>query len=72
MPAAPESWFFAAVPLVVLGIEAGWYMLVALAFSAEHPRRLYLRAKRWIDRAVAAAMGLLGLRLLGEAAKDVT
>ncbi|AHG47682.1 threonine transporter [Rhizobium leguminosarum bv. trifolii CB782] len=53
-----------ALPLGVFAVEAGWYSIVALAFSARHPRRLYLAAKSWIDRAAGAVMGSLGLRLI--------
>lgn len=53
-----------ALPLGVFAVEAGWYAIVALAFSARHPRRLYLAAKRWIDRAAGAVMAGLGLRLI--------
>ncbi|MBB2698716.1 LysE family translocator [Rhizobium phaseoli] len=53
-----------ALPLGVFAVEAGWYSIVALAFSARRPRRFYLAAKSWIDRAAGAVMGGLGLRLI--------
>lgn len=53
-----------ALPLGVFAVEAGWYSIVALAFSARHPRRLYLAAKHWIDRTAGAVMAGLGLRLI--------
>ncbi len=53
-----------ALPVGVFAVEAGWYAVVALAFSAQHPRRLYLAAKAWIDRAAGAVMAGLGLRLI--------
>ncbi|MBB5665828.1 threonine/homoserine/homoserine lactone efflux protein [Rhizobium leguminosarum] len=53
-----------ALPLGVFAVEAGWYSIVALAFSARHPRQLYLAAKSWIDRTAGAVMGGLGLRLI--------
>ncbi|KPH09756.1 LysE family translocator [Rhizobium acidisoli] len=53
-----------ALPLGVFAVEAGWYSIVALAFSARHPRRLYLAAKSWIDWTAGAVMGGLGLRLI--------
>ncbi|WP_454853334.1 LysE family translocator [Rhizobium binxianense] len=53
-----------ALPLGVFAVEAGWYTLVALTFSSHHPRRLYLAAKTWIDRAAGAVMAGLGLRLI--------
>jgi threonine/homoserine/homoserine lactone efflux protein len=53
-----------ALPLGVFAVEAGWYSIVAFAFSARHPRRLYLAAKSWIDRTAGAVMAGLGLRLI--------
>jgi len=45
-------------------IEAGWYMIVAVALSSSAPRKVYARSKRWIDRVAAGVMGLLGLKLV--------
>jgi threonine/homoserine/homoserine lactone efflux protein len=55
---------FVAIPLGVFAVEAGWYTIVALAFSARHPRLIYLAAKKWIDRAAGAVMAGLGLQLV--------
>lgn len=67
LPADPPGWLLAAVPPSVFVIEAGWYALVALAFSAGRPRAAYLRSKSWIDRIAAAAIGALGVRLIADA-----
>lgn len=67
LPADPPGWLLVAVPPSVFVIEAGWYALVALAFSAGRPRAAYLRSKRWIDRIAAAAIGALGVRLIADA-----
>jgi threonine/homoserine/homoserine lactone efflux protein len=56
------------LPPLIFMIEAGWYSLVAFLFSANQPRRAYLRSKRWVDRAAGTMMGLLGLKLVIEAA----
>ena len=69
MPPAPPLWFFLALPPLLFLIEAGWYAVVALAFSAGGPRAAYLRAKTWIDRLAGMVMAGLGLRLLYEAAR---
>lgn len=53
-----------AVPIGVFAVEAGWYTVVALAFSAKHPRRLYLAAKTWIDRLAGTVMAGLGVQLI--------
>ena len=64
LPRAVPLDLMIALPLGVCAVEAGWYSIVALAFSARHPRRLYLAAKSWIDRTAGAVMGGLGLRLI--------
>ncbi|WP_431321027.1 LysE family translocator [Rhizobium sp. YTU87027] len=53
-----------AVPIGVFAVEAGWYTVVALVFSAKHPRRLYLAAKTWIDRLAGTVMAGLGAQLV--------
>ncbi len=69
LPPAPPAWIYAALPAAILGIECGWYAIVALAFSAERPRAAYLRSKTWLDRAAGAVMGMLGVRLLADSAR---
>ncbi|HEX7968132.1 MAG TPA: LysE family transporter [Stellaceae bacterium] len=69
LPAAPPAWIFVALPPMILLIEAGWYAIVAVAFSTDRPRAAYLRGKRWIDRAAGSVMGALGLRLMIETAR---
>ncbi len=44
-----SAWAIFALPIGVFAVEAGWYTIVALAFSARRPRRLYLAAKT-LDR----------------------
>ena len=67
MPADPPFWLFASLPPAIFLIEAGWYAIVAAAFSAGSPRGAYLRSKHWIDRVAAAAIGVLGARLVADA-----
>lgn len=67
LPAAPPLWVLLALPPLIFLQETLWYAVVALAFSSNRPRALYLGAKGWIDRAAAALIGLLGLRLVYEA-----
>lgn len=59
-----------AVPIGVFAVEAGWYTVVALAFSAKHPRRLYLAAKTWIDRLAGTVMAGLGVQLVTSGLAD--
>ncbi|ABC24506.1 LysE family translocator [Rhodospirillum rubrum] len=67
LPAHPPFWMLAALPPLICVVEASWYVLVALAFSANRPRALYLSSKRRIDRCAGAVMGALGARLVAEA-----
>lgn len=64
LPQHPPLWCYFALPPLVFAIETGWYTVVALSFSSQRPRDLYLRAKRWIDRIAAGAIAALGLRLI--------
>lgn len=66
LPADPEVWMLVALAPALFAVEAGWYLAVALVFSAHGPRRAYARAKRWIDRIAGAVMAGLGARLAGE------
>ncbi len=67
LPAYLPMWSGAVLLLSVFTIEAGWYIIVAMTFSAKKPRSVYLNSKRWIDRAAGSAMGALGLRLVYDA-----
>jgi threonine/homoserine/homoserine lactone efflux protein len=64
LPQHPPLWCYFALPPLVFAIEAGWYTVVAISFSSQRPREMYLRAKRWIDRVAAGAIAALGLRLI--------
>ncbi|HYH38333.1 MAG TPA: LysE family transporter [Azospirillum sp.] len=69
LPADPPLWVSAVLPPAIFAIEAGWYALVAVAFSAGRPRAAYLRSKAWIDRAAGAVMAALGVRLMVDAVR---
>jgi threonine/homoserine/homoserine lactone efflux protein len=64
LPQHPPVWCYFVLPPLVFAVEAGWYTVVALCFSSRHPRDVYLRAKKWIDRIAAGAIAALGLRLI--------
>jgi threonine/homoserine/homoserine lactone efflux protein len=51
---------------MVFCIEAGWYSIVAVAFSSNRPRAIYIGLKRWIDRLAGVVIGVLGIRLIAE------
>jgi threonine/homoserine/homoserine lactone efflux protein len=64
LPQHPPLWCYIVLPPMVFAIEAGWYTIVALGFSSERPREMYLRAKKWIDRIASSVIAALGLRLV--------
>jgi threonine/homoserine/homoserine lactone efflux protein len=64
LPASPSTWLYALLPVGIFAVEAGWYTIVAYAFSAPRPRAAYLRSKTLIDRIAASVLGALGLRLI--------
>lgn len=66
MPQNPPVAVVLALPPIIFLIEASWYAVVALAFSAPRSQRAYLSGKLWIDRLAGAVIGALGLRLIGE------
>ena len=67
LPASPSMAFNLSVAAMVFSIEAGWYVVVALALSANGPRGVYLRYKSWIDRVAGGVMVALGLKLVSAA-----
>jgi threonine/homoserine/homoserine lactone efflux protein len=69
LPAPAPPWLMVALPPTVFVLEAGWYAIVALSFSAARPRALYGRAKRVIDRVAGAVMAALGVRLIVDIAR---
>jgi threonine/homoserine/homoserine lactone efflux protein len=64
LPQQPPLWCYVVLPPMVFAIETGWYTIVALGFSSERPRDMYLRAKKWIDRIASSVIAALGLRLV--------
>jgi threonine/homoserine/homoserine lactone efflux protein len=69
LPAQPPLWMCLALPPLILLVEAGWYAVVAVAFSSARPRAAYLRSKRWIDRLAGSVLGALGVRLIMDAGR---
>lgn len=71
LPNEVPGWMIAALIAIVTINEIVWYSLVSLLFGSSPMRRFYLMAKSWIDRATAALLGALGLRLLRQAGDTV-
>jgi threonine/homoserine/homoserine lactone efflux protein len=66
LPAHAPAWVYVAAVAIVFINEIGWYTVVALVFSSARPRAAYMRAKMWIDRAMAGFLALIGVRLIAE------
>jgi threonine/homoserine/homoserine lactone efflux protein len=69
LPAHLPLWSYFVLPPVIMAIETGWYMIVALVFSLGRPRAAYLRWKTWVDRFAGGVMGALGLKLIFSSAR---
>ena len=67
LPNEIPGWMIALLIVLVTLNEIIWYSLVSMFFASSPVRSFYLISKRWIDRATAAFLGALGLRLLWQA-----
>jgi threonine/homoserine/homoserine lactone efflux protein len=72
LPTRIPGWMYWTIPLVDIVLETSWYIFVAVALSSRGPRLVYLSARSTIDRAAGCVLGVLGLRLIFEGAKDVS
>ena len=66
LPAHAPAWVYVAAVVIVFINEIGWYAVVALVYSSSRPRAAYIRARMWIDRAMAGFLMLIGARLIAE------
>ncbi len=64
LPKEIPTYFYFVLPVLCFFIDAGWCSLVAVALSAEKPRKIYLKFKAGFDRAAGAVMTVLGLKLI--------
>ena len=64
LPKEIPTYFYFVLPILCFFIDAGWCSLVAVALSAEKPRRVYLKFKAVFDRIAGGVMTLLGLKLI--------
>jgi threonine/homoserine/homoserine lactone efflux protein len=67
LPGEVPGWMVVMLIAIVTMNEILWYSVVSLFFGSSPVRRVYLVAKRWIDRVTGAFLGLLSLRLLWQA-----
>lgn len=64
LPKEIPTYYYFVLPILCFFIDAGWCSLVAVALSAEKPRRVYLKFKAVFDRTAGAVMTVLGLKLI--------
>lgn len=64
LPKEIPTYFYFVLPILCFFIDAGWYSLVAVALSAEGPRKAYLKFKKTFDRIAGGVMTVLGLKLI--------
>jgi threonine/homoserine/homoserine lactone efflux protein len=64
LPPNMPGWMDGAVLAIVGANEFTWFALLALLFSGITARGFYLRAKRWLDRAMGGVLAMLGVRLV--------
>ena len=64
LPKEFPTYYYFVLPVLCFFIDAGWCSLVAVALSAEKPRRVYLKSKAIFDRTAGAVMTILGLKLI--------
>jgi threonine/homoserine/homoserine lactone efflux protein len=72
LPSRIPGWMYWTIPLVDIVLETSWYIFVAMALSSRGPRQVYLSARSTIDRAAGCVLGVLGVRLIFESAKDAS
>ena len=64
LPQDIPGYFYIMLPLLCFCIDGGWCSLLAVALSAEKPRRVYLKFKAVFDRLAGGVMTILGLKLI--------
>jgi threonine/homoserine/homoserine lactone efflux protein len=66
LPPVQPLWMKIAIPLVGSTVEGSWWIFVAMVFSTGTFRKRYAAVKVYLDRAMGAALGVLGVKLLLE------
>ncbi|MFT4021975.1 MAG: LysE family translocator [Acinetobacter sp.] len=64
LPQDIPAYYYVVLPAICFVIDAGWYTLVTLLFSAAKPRAIYLKTKTLIDRLAGGVITILGLKLI--------
>jgi threonine efflux protein len=63
LPSHAPAWLFAAAVGTALCVSAIWWLTVVLFFASDPIRKVYGRARRWIDAVMGAVLIGLGVRL---------
>lgn len=71
LPSSVPPWMAIMLVVIVSLNEVWWYSALALFFGSERVRRLYAKAKVWIDRVTGVFLGVLGGRLLFSSAESL-
>lgn len=64
VPAHAETWFYAAVVVVATMLSTAWYCGLALLFSHDSARRIFAKAKTWVEATMGVVLIGMGGRLL--------
>ena len=64
LPEKTPDYSIPLLSIMAFIIDAGWYMIVAIALSTSKAQSVYTRFKKTINRFASGLMGLLGLKLV--------
>lgn len=64
VPKSPPENTWLLVAMIAFFIDFGWYAFVAIGLSSESSRKVYFKAKTYVDRTVAIFLGLVFIRLM--------
>jgi len=64
LPEKTPDYSIPFLSIMAFIIDAGWYMIVAIALSTSKAQSIYTRFKKTINRFAGGLMGLLGLKLV--------
>jgi threonine/homoserine/homoserine lactone efflux protein len=63
LPVGAPTWVYVVTAAIVVAVSGGWHLALAILFSTEHVRTLYLRGRRAVDAVMGAVLVALGIRL---------
>lgn len=63
LPAQIPDYSILLLSIMAFVIDAGWYIIVAIALTTTRAQNIYMRFKKHINRLASGLMGILGLKL---------